>query len=245
MRNLPQTVESFKSNHHHNDHGGYCDDGYSSSSYNTIVCPRNWPMNEQKLSNYRVVNNNTSRRSFSSKNDNNRMLDNIGGGGDNNRSNNNKLQQLCCYLAEHRARLLLTSISLVFLSIFLVVIYRQFGWIVFVSLIGIISVPFVLIFVYAKRMEFKDEEQPQPQQIPSINQPRSSTTTSSSAIKQTKNQSKTNPPIFNTKIEMENIANEQQQQLSSGIIIRITIEKKFKKIYNFCINKSSTTISTA
>ncbi|XP_075678938.1 uncharacterized protein LOC142645745 [Dermatophagoides pteronyssinus] len=182
MRNLPQTVESFKSNHHHNDHGGYCDDGYSSSSYNTIVCPRNWPMNEQKLSNYRVVNNNTSRRSFSSKNDNNRMLDNIGGGGDNNRSNNNKLQQLCCYLAEHRARLLLTSISLVFLSIFLVVIYRQFGWIVFVSLIGIISVPFVLIFVYAKRMEFKDEEQPQPQQIPTINQPRSSTTTTSSAI---------------------------------------------------------------
>lgn len=191
MRNLPQTVESFKSNIH--DH--CCDDD---SPYNT-VCPRDWPMNDQKSlpSNYRGV----ARRSCSLSST----------AVDNNRGN--KFNQLCCYLAEHRTRLLLTFISLVFLSIFLVVIYRQFGWIAFISLLCIVAIPFILIFIYAKRMEYKDDEQQLPRncRMDQIN------ARSSSSIKRQQND-KTNeltvttikkPLIFNTEIEMENIANEQ------------------------------------
>ncbi|KAF7489858.1 hypothetical protein SSS_00541 [Sarcoptes scabiei] len=78
--------------------------------------------------------------------------------------NREKLSKFFNYLVEHRVRLVLTFISLIFFSLFLVVIYRQFGWITFAAVLGIISVPFVLIFFYAKHYSQKEREQQRIQQ---------------------------------------------------------------------------------
>lgn len=128
MRNLPQTAEQF-----HTSERQLAED--------SALCPLEWPMNEKSSCSSSFRN---ARRSFSER--------------DNNNDNESKLDVLCNYFTKHRIRLLLTFISLVFLSMFFVVIYRQFGWITFVSILGITFIPFVLLFIYAKRLEYKEKE---------------------------------------------------------------------------------------
>ncbi|KAH9388856.1 hypothetical protein TYRP_008203 [Tyrophagus putrescentiae] len=66
---------------------------------------------------------------------------------------------LCAYLVAHRARLLLSSVSLAFLSLFLLVIYRQFGLIVFASTLGLIVGPGIIALTYARRLKAREQEE--------------------------------------------------------------------------------------
>lgn len=176
MRNLPQTAEQF-----HTSERQLADD--------SVLCPLDWPMNEKSACSSSFRN---TRRSFSERNNT-------------NNDNESKLDLLCNYLTKHRIRLLLTFISLVFLSMFFVVIYRQFGWITFVTLLGITFIPFVLLFIYVKRLDYKEKENSKKMNLkPS----------------ETRRYVTINNHVFSTEVEMKNlspITNEQSFQFNKSV----------------------------
>lgn len=137
MRNLPQTVTqvSYKSD----GQDQFSDD----SPYNT-VCPQDWP-----LTNTDSIGRSHSNMAHSKK------LRTVSEFSPN--SQPTPMNDICSYLAEHRVRLLFTFISLVFLALFLLVIYRQFGLIAFASILSFITVPVVFVLVYAYRLKCKEQ----------------------------------------------------------------------------------------
>lgn len=137
MRNLPQSLVS-------NFGDTYQTDGrVSDDSYETI-CPNQWPMAGEHSTSPCLL------RSGMPPGAGPRAAP---------RRPTSKGTHLCAYLVKHRARLLLSFVSLAFLAIFLFVIYRQFGLIVFVSTLSLIVVPGLVALIYARRLKAKEQEQ--------------------------------------------------------------------------------------
>lgn len=138
MRNLPQSLVS-------NFGDTYQTDGrISDDSYETI-CPNQWPMAGEHSSTSPCLLRSGMPPGAGPRTASRRPA--------------SKGTHLCAYLLKHRARLLLSFVSLAFLAIFLFVIYRQFGLIVFVSTLSLIVVPGLVALIYARRLKAKEQEQ--------------------------------------------------------------------------------------
>jgi len=132
MRNLPQSLATHVGSAFKSD-GRSSEESYESTIYNT-----RWPEASDRLHSIMAPSpgQRLSRQpvKFSSR------------------------TGICASLVKHRVRLLLTFVSLVFLSLFLLVIYRQFGLVVFASTLSLIVVPGLAALIYAKRLKAKEQE---------------------------------------------------------------------------------------
>lgn len=158
MRNLPASLVV----HQYNDET-FKSDGRESEE--SIVCPSEWPMSAADLSRASSPASCLARtahfersNTMSLKHGHHHPPSSTG------EPSSSSLKRpltynLCTYLVEHRARLLLSSVSLAFLALFLLVIYRQFGLIVFASTLGLIVGPGIVALAYARRLKAKEAEE--------------------------------------------------------------------------------------
>lgn len=153
MRNLPASLvvhqydETFKS------------DGRESEE--SIVCPSEWPMSPADLSRSSPASCLTRTGHFErNKTMSLKHQPHPSSTGEASSSAQKRpTYNLWTYLVAHRARLLLSSVSLAFLALFLLVIYRQFGLIVFASTLGLIVGPGVVALAYARRLKAREQEE--------------------------------------------------------------------------------------
>lgn len=147
MRNLPQTVGSLRQDGASNE----------SSSFEAI-CPGggDWPL---VPSSTLLDGKEGSRSELSSPNIPNSKYDH------NTRFTSSKGDYICTYIVEHRVRLIFSLISLIFLGIFFLVIYRRFSFVVFIITLVVIVVPIFFALIYARRLKLKELEKQQQKEL--------------------------------------------------------------------------------
>lgn len=153
MRNLPASLVV----HQYNDET-FKSDGRESEE--SIVCPSEWPMSPADLSRATSPASCLARTAHFERT-NTMSLKHAHHPSSTGEASSQKrpTYNLWTYLLAHRARLLLSSVSLAFLALFLLVIYRQFGLIVFASTLGLIVGPGIVVLAYSRRLKAKEQEE--------------------------------------------------------------------------------------